>query len=141
MILGLQLEILLYVRSLRESNFQLYVSALACLMKCFFAKDHYKYDRWCSVHPCDLSDLEFITSSLHEEFSTGNFSFQKTMRNFSSLAPDQVHEQNNEKIKGLGGITDLLTRPYSTGLKEWGDIWSRTCTFVKWIWRRNQQTF
>ena len=33
MILGFQLEILLYVRSLRESNFKLYVSALACFMK------------------------------------------------------------------------------------------------------------
>ena len=33
MILTLELEILLYVRSLRESNFQLYVSALARFMK------------------------------------------------------------------------------------------------------------
>ena len=33
MILGFQLEILLYVRSLRESNFKLYVSALSCFMK------------------------------------------------------------------------------------------------------------
>ena len=42
------------------------------------------------------------------------------MRNFPSLAPDQVHEQNNEKIKGLGGATHLLNRPDSSGLKEWG---------------------
>ena len=42
------------------------------------------------------------------------------MRNFSSLAPGQVHDQNNEKIKGLGGITHLLIRPDSTGLEEWG---------------------
>ena len=32
MILGCQIEILLYVRSLRESGFQLYVSALACII-------------------------------------------------------------------------------------------------------------
>ena len=42
------------------------------------------------------------------------------MRNFPSLAPDQVHEQNNEKIKGLGGATHLLNRPDSSGLEEWG---------------------
>ena len=48
-----------------------------------------------------------------------NFSFQKTMRNFLSLAPDQIHEQNNEKIKGLGGATHVLNRSDSTGLEEW----------------------
>ena len=42
------------------------------------------------------------------------------MRNFSSLAPDQVHERNNEKIRGLGGATHLLNRPDLSGLKEWG---------------------
>ena len=42
------------------------------------------------------------------------------MHNFSSLAPGQVHEQNNEKIKGLGGATHLFDRPDSTGLEEWG---------------------
>ena len=120
MIPTLQLEILLYVRSLRESNFQLYVSALARFMNWSFAMDHYKYVRWCSVHLFDLSSLEFIAPSLYEEFNTGNFSFQKPMRNFSSLAPDKVHEQNNEKIKGLGGATHLLNRPDSTGLEEWG---------------------
>ena len=41
------------------------------------------------------------------------------MGNLSSLAPDQVHEQNNEKIKGLGGATHLLNRPDSSGFEEW----------------------
>ena len=82
--------------------------------------DHYKYARWCSVHLFDLSNLEFIAPSLYEEFNTGNFSFQKTMRNFLILAPDQVHEQNNEKMKGLGGATQLLNRPDLSGLEEWG---------------------
>ena len=39
------------------------------------------------------------------------FLFLKTMQNFSSLAPDQVREQINDKIKGLGGViylTDLI---------------------------------
>ena len=44
----------------------------------------------------------------------------KRLHNFSSLAPDQVHEQNNEKIRGLGEATHLLNRPDSSSLKEWG---------------------
>ena len=108
MILGLQLEILLYVRSPRESNFKLYVAVLARFMKWFFAMYYYKYARWCSVHLFCLSNLEFTAPSLYEEFNSSNFSFQKNMRNFSRLSPNSVHDQNNEKIKGLGGATHLL---------------------------------
>ena len=67
---------------------------LASFMKCFFAMDHYKYARWCSVHLFDLSNLEFTAPSLYEKLNT---SFQKAMWNFPSLTSDQVHEQNNEK--------------------------------------------
>ena len=77
--------------------------------------DHYKYARWCSVHLFDFSDLEFSAPSLYEELKTGKFSFQKTVSDFSSLAPDQVHEQNNEKIKRLGGESHLLNRPNEGG--------------------------
>ena len=118
MIPSLKLEILLYVRSFHESNFQLHVLALARFMKWLFAMDHYKYVRWCSVHLFDLSNLEFTAPSLYEEFKTGNYSFQRIICNFSSLAPDQVHEQNNEQIKGLGEPTHLLNRPDSTGLEN-----------------------
>ena len=115
MVLGLQLEILLYLRYPFKSNFQLFVFALVRFIKCFFAMDHYKYARWCSVHLFDFSDLEFSAPSLYEELKTGKFSFQKTVSDFSSLAPDQVHEQNNEKIKRLGGESHLLNRPNEGG--------------------------
>ena len=101
MILGLQLEILLYVRSIRESNFQPYVSALAFFIKWLLAMDHYKYARGCSVHLFDLSNLEFIARSLYEEFNIGNFSFNNTMQNFSTPAPDQVGEETVRKQKDL----------------------------------------
>ena len=120
MILGLQLKILLYVRSLRESNFQFYVSALARFMMWFF--------EWIITNMLGgvvfmyliCQYLEFTTPRLYEEFNTGTFSFQNTMINFSNLMPDQVHEQNNEGKKGFHGATHLFNRPDSTGLEEWG---------------------
>ena len=42
------------------------------------------------------------------------------MSRLSSLVPGQVHEQNNEDRKGIGGATHLLNRPDSTGVDEWG---------------------
>ena len=41
------------------------------------------------------------------------------MRQFSRMAPDQLHEQNNELIKGFSGATHLLNRHDTSGLERW----------------------
>ena len=56
---------------------------------------------------------------VHAEFIKGNFSFKKTEIIFSRVSPDQVHEQNNEIIKGLGGGIPLLNRENYSGLERW----------------------
>ena len=48
----------------------------------------------------------------------GDFSFQKTNRKFSKMALDQVHEPNNEKIKGVSGATNIVNRAMS-GIERW----------------------
>ena len=45
-ILELQLSILVYITSIRESNFQLHLAALRSLIKWYFALDHFNYARW-----------------------------------------------------------------------------------------------
>ena len=85
MILNLQLEILLCVKSLRESNFQLYVSALTRFISCFFAMDHYKYATWCGVHLFDLSNLEFAAPCLYEYPTLIIFLFSRLCVIFQSL--------------------------------------------------------
>ena len=47
-------------------------------------------------HLRDLFQLDINGPDIYSEFSNGNFSFQKTVCQFSKMAPDQVHEQNNE---------------------------------------------
>ena len=46
------------------------------------------------------------------------FSFDKTIRRFSSIAPDQLHEQNNAVIKGMSGVTDVLNREDQAGVER-----------------------
>ena len=53
----LELCILLYIRSLRESNFMLYVDSLQDLAVWFFALDHTHYARWLPVHLRDMVGL------------------------------------------------------------------------------------
>ena len=90
------------------------------MMKCFFAFDHFNYARWLSGHLYDLMTIHLFCPDVYSEFVKGNFAFQKTGRKFSKISPDQVHEQNNEVIKGLGGATPFLNREYDSGLMRWG---------------------
>ena len=63
--------------------------------------------------------LKYFCADVHYEFENGNFAHQKTARIFSKISPDQVHEQNNNIIKGLGGATPFLNRENDSGLTRW----------------------
>ena len=117
MILGLQLEILLFVRPLRESNFQLHLLALAHFIKWFFAMIYYKYARWGSVGLSNLSNPELTAPSLYEELDTSKLDTLLKRLCIIFLALHQI--KFNEKIKRLSWATHLLNRLDSTGLKEW----------------------
>ena len=49
-ILEIQIHILIFIRALPESNFELYVVSLKSLMKWFFPLVHYNCARWLSVY-------------------------------------------------------------------------------------------
>lgn len=94
-ILELQINILIYVRSLRESNFMLHIASLRSLMKWYFSLDHIHYSRWLTVHLFDLLQLKYNFPDIFHNFNNGQFTFQKPSSQFSNMALDQVHEQNN----------------------------------------------
>ena len=118
-ILEMQIHILISISALRESNFELYVVSLKSLMKWFFALDHYNYVRWQSVHLFDLLSLENSLPDIYQNFKDGHFSFQKPNREFSSIALDQVHEQNNAVLKSVAGVTHILNRQDESALLRW----------------------
>ena len=101
--LELQLLIFSYIRSVRESNFALYVDTLTKLCGWFFSLDHVNYARWLTVHVRDMSCL-----NVHSAFQRGMFTVHKTLNSFSSMAIDQAHEQNNATVKGDEGAVGLL---------------------------------
>ena len=84
-----------------------------------FSFDQYNYARWATVHLFDLMTLHSTCPDVYDQFLKGNFSFQKSNRRFSKMALDQVLEQNNEKIKGASGATQLLNRADVSGLELW----------------------
>jgi len=56
-------------------------------------------------------------AEIAKEFEAGNFTIQKTRRQFSAIPVDQAHEQNNAAIKRDGGAVGLTDNP--TALRRW----------------------
>ena len=116
-IMELELLILVFVRSLRQASFPMYMEALTGLACWFHALDHTNYARWIPVHLKDMAELQDKHPEVAREFAAGNFTVQKTKRVFSSIAIDQAHEQNNAWIKGDGGAVGLTENP--NALRRW----------------------
>ena len=60
------------------------------------------YARWIPIHLRDMMVLEEQHPNVAIEFHKGNFVIHKSRRDSSAMAIDQVHEKNNEVIKGEG---------------------------------------
>ena len=64
----------------------------------------------------DLLSLENSLPDIYQSFKDVHFSFQKSNQEFSSIALDQVHEQNNAVLKSVAGVTHVLNRQDESGL-------------------------
>ena len=115
--LEFELLILIFVRSIRESNFALYIASLREIVPWFFALDRTNYSRWLSVHIKDMLELQEKHPALLQSFVDGKFTVTKTSHAFSAISLDQAHEQNNALVKGEGGAVGLTESP--SALLRW----------------------
>ena len=61
--------------------------------------------------------LSHLHPDIHREFVKGHFTVKKTSHDFSNLAIDPAHEQNNAVVKDDGGAVGLTECP--TALQRW----------------------
>ena len=109
MTLTFELLILILVRSFRQSDFRQYTAALMAITPWTFALDRTNYSRWLPVHIRDMVELPNKHPHVYNVFSTSGekFTVQKMTNTFSCIPLDQAHEQNNELIKGDGGVIGI----------------------------------
>lgn len=112
-VMEFEMMVLIFVRAHRTRNFDLYVEALEELLPWFFALDHINYARWLPIH---IRDMRSIPGTILEEFRRC-WVLQKSRNVFSCMPLDQAHEQNNDLLKGSGGIIGLTENPAS--LRRW----------------------
>ena len=84
MVLTTELNILAFIRSLREGNFD--KETIIALLPHFFSNDNTHYSRWMTVHLSDMLVLEKKFPDVHEQFKKGNLVIHKTERIFSGIA-------------------------------------------------------
>ena len=107
----MELAVLLFIRSLRESNFSLYRQALCQLIPYMYANNNVNNARWLPIHLIDMLTLEEGHPQIEEAFHAGKFDVHKSNRDFSGMAIDQAHEQANAVIKGDGGAVGITEDP------------------------------
>lgn len=112
--MSMELVILTLIRSFREGDFELYRKSLAELLPYFFANNNINYARWLTIHLRDMMSIEANHPEVAEELKKGKFVVHKSEREFSGLAIDQAHEQNNAVIKGTLSILLKMNVCYKT---------------------------
>ena len=88
MILNFEVLLLIYMRSIREGKFELYLASLYRMLPWFFALDRYNYARCAIVYWFDMELLNHRCPNEYKEFAAGNFSFLKINKEFSHIALD-----------------------------------------------------
>jgi len=86
-VLQLELTVLVYVRSLRQGSFQMYLDAFTELATWFHAMDHTNYARWIPVHLRDMVTLPTAYSEVAKEFEAGSFTIQAVLRHSNRPGP------------------------------------------------------
>ena len=86
-----------------------YVQSLAQIVLWMCALYQTNYSRWLSVHIRDMTSLP--VTNIRTEFRAGKFVVHKTSDNFSRMAIDRCHEQDNGAVKASNGAVGLSELP------------------------------
>ena len=131
MILNFEVLLLIYVQSIREGNFELHLASLYRMFPWFFALDQYNYARCATIYWFDMELLKHRCPNEYKEFAAGNFSFLKTNKQFSCMALDQLHQQNNKYIKSASGATSLINQLDDSRLVRWELCGPELCRIIE----------
>ena len=68
LVLDFQILVLVFICSMWEGNFKVYIESLTSLWKWYFALDHIHYSWWCTVHCFDLMLLETLCPDYYDYY-------------------------------------------------------------------------
>ena len=104
----------MFVRSLRNGNFEMFVKVLDQFLPWMFSINHTHYARWLNVYTQTLKNYLINIQKFMKSLKKGQFTVQKTQRIFCRISDDHAHEPNNKVIKGNSGATEIPAVPKKT---------------------------
>ncbi|XP_072754742.1 uncharacterized protein [Anoplolepis gracilipes] len=94
-----------FTRSIRTSNFELYLDSLFDIANLFFTFNQSNYARWILQYLCNLIDLKLNKSELLSHFMRGAFGVKRTNNKFSRSPVDLTLKQTINATSFLTGVT------------------------------------
>jgi len=106
-------NLLALIRSSREGNWMLHLSAIRSMIPWCFAYDKQNYSRYLSIYYCQMTTLQETHSNVYDHFQhNGGFSVQLGDHNpFGRIAMDQTIEETvNKDTQTAGGTKGFSLR-------------------------------
>ena len=98
-------------RSSREGLWMLHLASLEKLYELFFACDTMKYAQIITGYIAHMHSLKDSDPEIWEEFTSGNFSVNKTEVPFCLIGVDHATEHMNRTMKVKGGLIGITLKP------------------------------
>lgn len=98
-VMELEAILLQFVKCLRTAAIDNIINVLEEMCPWYLVTDHTHYGRWLPTLVSTLKQLLEKHPDVYKEFKRGHFTSRKTNKNFSCIADDQLHEQNNKIVK------------------------------------------
>ncbi|KAJ8891559.1 hypothetical protein PR048_004087 [Dryococelus australis] len=102
--------VLLFIRSVRTADWELPLESLEEFVKYFFCLGLINYANMTGWYLVDMKLLETKHPDVWTEFSRGNWVVNKTNVPFCSLGTDEALEQEDKKMKDMGGVINITQR-------------------------------
>lgn len=104
---------MLFDRSIRTADFELYCYCLDKMTNIFFAVNHQNYARWLSWYLNTLFNVDITHPGLKDSFNQGSYGCKRTAKPFSRIPIDLTLEQTinadaGRKLSGISHITNSI---------------------------------
>lgn len=106
--------LLLFTRSMRDGNFDLYRHCLPKILNYMAWYDHLNYLKSMSVY---VADMHQLPPSVEEAFMAGDFVLKRSEGTFNMVDPDHAQEWLVGEGKDAGGIVGITNDP--DALQRW----------------------
>ena len=104
-------SMLSFVRAVRSGDWNLRLSAIQDFIKYFFAMDLRNYSAMSTLHLEDMEALSVEDPETWSSLQCGHWAPNKKGLNFCCLGADEALEQENRKLKVLGGLVGISLQP------------------------------